>query len=152
MAVKITPDTTNNQTGEISIADVYQSLNDFIGKVQVSSADPSRNPVLKHYSFDVELDRIKEVIEESEGSDKTKIRINLSLNLEGQQNCDNTASIENYLSIIICAVGSKNRSLLKLDDMILVEGFKDYENKSGSTTCCVQGTPPYGLEFNEEAE
>lgn len=146
MAVKITPDITNNQTGEISIADVYQSLNDFIGKVQVSSADPTRNPVLKHYSFDVEMARIKEVIEESEGSVDTKIRINLSLNLEGQKNCENTASIENYLSIIICAVGPTGKSMLKLDDRILVEGFKDYENRSGSTTCCVQGTPPYGIQ------
>ena len=146
MAVKITNESTNNTNGEINIADVFKQLNDFITKVQLSCTDPTRNPIQKHYSFDIKIDRINQVIEGTEGAVNDKIRINLSLNLPNQLNCHNTASIENYLSILVCGVDENGKSLLKVDDMILAEGFADYNAVAPSPDCCVQGTPPYGNE------
>jgi hypothetical protein len=143
MAVKITQNTTDNTAGQISISDVFKQLNDFITKVQLSCTDPTRNPIQKHYSFDIKMDRINQVIEGTIGAVNDKIRINLSLNLPDQLNCHNTASIENYLSILICAVDENGAALLKEDAMILAEGFADFGGLT-QTDCCVQGTPPYG--------
>lgn len=145
MAVKITKKTTDNTTGQISIIDVFKTLNDFRTKVQLSCTDPSRNPVQKHFSFDIKMDRINEVIAGSDGAINDKIRINLSLNLPDQLNCQNTASIENYLSILICAIDENGASVLKEDAMILAEGFADFGTLV-PTDCCVNGTPPYGIQ------
>lgn len=142
MPAKITASTTNNSTGEISISDVHKTINDYISKVELHSIDPTRNPVLKHFYFDISLDRLNEVISGSEGSNQTKIRINLALNLPNQLNCTSTYSLENYLSILVCAIAENGSSLLRVDDSILAEGFVDF----GSLVpgCCVQGTPPNG--------
>jgi hypothetical protein len=109
----------------------------------LSCTDPTRNPIQKHFSFDIRIDRINEVIAGSTGAINDKIRINLSLNLPDQLNCQNTASIENYLSILICAVDENGTALLKEDAMILAEGFADFGALT-QTDCCVNGTPPYG--------
>jgi hypothetical protein len=140
MPAKITQSLTDNSTGQISISDVQKTINDFITKVELHSIDPTRNPVRKHYSFDITLERLRQVIEGSEGADGGKVRINLALNLPSQLNCTSTHSIENFLSILVCGISENGSSLLRVNDSILAEGFIDFGGFRGD--CCVQGNPP----------
>jgi len=142
MPAKITPSKTDNSTGEISISDVHKTINDFVTKVELSCIDPTRNPIQKHYHFDIKLDKLTQIIEGSNGAaDDTKIRIHLALNLPSQLNCDSTFSLENYLSILVCGVTPDKSSLLGVNDLILVEGFRDF-GANVAPDCCVQGNPP----------
>jgi hypothetical protein len=139
--------------GLINITDVHRLLNDFRKKVALECSDPARNPVQKRYYFDIDFERIKKVAEqlansgEDEASDASKpkkIRINMALNLQGQLNCEQTDSIENNLSILVCGVDKDNKSLLNHGNFILIEGFNDNEELAitgGGGPCCVQGSP-----------
>jgi hypothetical protein len=141
MPAQIHASVTNNQTGQIRITDVIQNINDYRTKLNFSCTDPTRNPVLKHHYFDLDLTKIGEIIANTPGAQSGKIRINLALNQPGQLNCENTVSVENALSLIVCAVNTNNVSLLREDDLILVEGFRDFGNQPANPTCCVQGIP-----------
>lgn len=145
MPAKITTSTTDNQSGEISISDVHKMLTDFRTKVEVSCTDPSRNPIVKRFHFDIDLDRISELMK-GNTADKKKFRIFMSLNLPGQLNCHNSGSVENHLSLIISGVNKNDKTpLLNLGSPILVDGFKDHTDfaikGSPDDVCCVQGSP-----------
>lgn len=146
MPAKIIMGSSNNQSGEINIGDVQKMFNDFRTKITVGCSDPSRNPVHKRFYFDIEVEKVAQILNNVNGADKKKIRINFSLNMPNQLNCDNSASIENFLSIALCAIDKKsNKSLLRNDDLILVDGFNDHTDFStvmgGGDPCCVQGSP-----------
>lgn len=145
MPAKITLDITNNQTGEISVTDVHRMLTDFRAKVDVSCTDPSRNPIVKRFHFDLDIERIKKILENVD-ADSRKVRIYMSLNMPSQLNCHNNASVENHLSIIVSALSSVDKSpLLSPGSSILVDGFKDHNefaiNALPDDSCCVQGSP-----------
>jgi hypothetical protein len=118
--------------------------------------DTSRNPVQKRFYFDIEVERLTKIVSTIPGIKKA-IRINLSVTLPGQLNCDQNDSIENSLSILVCGVvevtedkGKDNQDkgktvrkpMLGEDDLILVEGFKDSDDtRITDDPCCVQGSP-----------
>jgi len=162
MPGKITSrDRTNPVLGMVNITDVHSMLNGFRNKVTLDCVDPSRNPVQKRFYFDIDFRRLQQIIDQPEpeglSSSKAKskkeqnpqepkfIRINLSLNLPNQLNCEQTESIENTLSILVCGVKNK-KPLLNDGNFILVEGFSDHddlgiEGEEGGGPCCVQGFP-----------
>ena len=143
MPALITDSTTNNQTGEISVSDVRKTINDYITKVNLNCTDPTRNPVLKHFDFTIDLSKIQSMIDMTSNALANTFRINLTLNLPNQLTCHNEYSIENYLSILVCCVDKSNEthaSLLNVGDYILAEGFQEYGN--AVPDCCVQGNPP----------
>lgn len=147
MPAKITDGPTDSYNGLINISDVHRIINDYITKLNLTCADPTREPIQKHYYFDVSLDKINKMIKGSKGAaNNKKFRINLVLNLPNQLNCDQTFSIENYLSILICGISkaADEVSLLKVKDFVLCEGFNDVEKPIRDDSCCVQGTPPKG--------
>jgi hypothetical protein len=142
MPTKITRHVTNNTNAEISVSDIHKTINDFITKVELKCTDPTRNPVQKHYHFDITLARLIKVLEETDGANQTDFRVHLSLNLPSQLDCNNKISLENYLSIVVSAISNdgEKESLLNEGDYVLVEGFSDTPNWQGGT-CCVQGNP-----------
>ena len=143
MPVKILREETKPQDGIIHISDVHRMLADFRKKVNVECTDPSRNPVQKRFHFDINFNRLKKIADSISGEKKI-IRINLSLNLPGQLNCQEDESIENNLSILVCAVDKKGAPMLKVGNLVLAEGFLDNEKKKlggGDDPCCVQGVP-----------
>lgn len=148
MPAKITLSDTNNLKGDISISDVHKTINDYVTKVNLACADPTRNPVLKHFNFSIELARIHSMIESTTGSSDKTFRIYFTLNLPNQLDCDNSVSLENYLSILVCCVDKDGvTSRLKVGDFILAEGFADHVEGgamklAASPQCCVQGDPP----------
>jgi hypothetical protein len=148
MPVKIARQKTSPQEGIIHISDVHRMLTDFRKKIIVDCTDPSRNPIQKRFHFDIDFERLVKIAKTIHGDKKT-IRINLSLNLLGQLNCNEDESIENSLSILVCGVEEVEvnkekikKPLLKEGHLILVEGFKDNDgSKVEGDPCCVQGIP-----------
>ncbi len=143
MPTKITRHKTDNTNAEISISDIHKTINDFITKVELKCTDPTRNPVLKHYHFDIQLERVTNVLKMTAGASHTHFRVHLSLNLPSQLDCNNKISLENYLSIVVSGISTdgKDESLLNENNYVLVEGFSDSPNFTGGE-CCVQGNPP----------
>ncbi len=154
MPVKISnTEQTSPLSGVMNISDVHRVLNDYRKKIELECTDPSRNPVQKRYYFDIDLRRIKQVVKQKHDSDNDesstepkKVRINITMNLSGQLNCEQTESIENNLSILVCGVDGRGQSLLNDGNFILVEGFNDHDDlglsrKEGGGPCCVQGMP-----------
>jgi hypothetical protein len=144
MPSKIVNEPSNREEGLVNVADIIKMKNDYSQKLQMTNIDPARNPVHKHYYFDISEEQITAILEQREGQGQdTKIRIHLVLNLPGQLNCHNTASIEDYLSIIVSGVDENNSSMLsaETEDQILIEGFKDFRADFRGD-CCVVGDPP----------
>lgn len=145
MPAKITLNTTDNQSGEISVSDIHKMLTDFKTKVNISCSDPARNPVVKRFHFDINIDRIK-LLTAGTNTDKNLVRISLSLNMPSQLNCENSESIENHISIILSGVNKVNKtSQLSPGYAVLLDGFKDNEDyvvsRQPGDDCCVQGSP-----------
>jgi len=152
MSVVISKDqSTQPQEGIIHIADVHRMLTDFRQKINLNCVDPSRNPVPKRFYFNINIKRLEEIA--SKSADKEIIRINLSLNLQGQLDCEQKESIENSLSLLVCGVDKDKKSMLNHNDLVLVEGFIDNEDhkipqkgqKRGADPCCVQGKPMFDV-------
>lgn len=150
MAAKITEKQTDAQNGLISSELVKKLIRDYVVDIQVTSKEPTRNPIKLHHYFDIELQRLQDLLSSTTGADTNLVRINLVVNEPNQMNCMETESIGNYLSIIVCCVDESNNSLLNPGANVLVEGFKDFSNGVPSATpglesvnatarCCVQG-------------
>ncbi len=149
---------TNNQVGIINVNDVHKVINDFEKKIELNCSDPSRNPIQKHLYFDISMERLNCIIgkDATEGinaeASKDRFRIYFAVTMPNQLNCENTASVENYLSILVCGINKNDKSpLLKKDNYVLVEGFKDHVTTSAKKTslddapdCCVNGGPVGG--------
>lgn len=154
MPAKITASTTDPATGKISIADVQQVINDFQDSVLLSCSDEDRNPVTRYVTFDIDMAKLQAILN-TPNADPDRFRIHFSLNLPGQRSCDDSHSIENKLSILISGIDATSESeepLLNVDDLILVDGFKEFRNglsmmkgaagAGAMAACCVQGRPP----------
>jgi hypothetical protein len=156
MPAKITASTTNPQTGEISTANVQMVLNDYRDKITFSSTDKARNPVSTYETFDIDMDKIQAILDNTPNADPRRFRIHFSLNLPGQLSCEGEHSIQNRLSILISGVDTTSESedsLLNVGDFILVDGFKEFSSEvaqealaaaasgAASAPCCVQGRP-----------
>ena len=155
MPVKISANqATYNQNGIINIADVQKIINDFDKKLVIDSIDPARNPVQKHLYFDISMERLKFILDPTinESASSQNFRIYFGLTLPNQLNCQNTASVENTLSITICGIAENEDGtttpLLTDGQYVLTEGFKDDSVTKpssgpflGADGCCVNGGP-----------
>lgn len=143
MPAVITTSTTDPKKGEISKAYVDRMLHDYTDHITLGYDDGSRE-IYKHFYFELDLERIHDMIKLTKGADNKVFRVHLSLNLPDQRSCDDKFAIGNYLSILLCCTdkkGGPQYPRLDPDDYILAEGFADFE-KPLAGTCCVQGTPP----------
>ena len=142
MPVKISQkDPTNPQKGTIQLSDVHRLLTDFRNKIKLDCFDTSRTPVQKRFYFDIDFERLSKIVKTISGNKKV-IRINMAVTMAGQLNCNQNASIENSLSILVCGVDKDDQPMISDGNLILVEGFLDHsESKIEGDPCCVQGVP-----------
>ena len=147
MPAKITLNTTDRANGLISVTDVIKMRHDYSHKLILANTDPTRNPVHKHFYFNISESQINLILEQRLNPNApnskrgTFIQVHLVLNLPDQINCDNTESIGDYISIIVSGIDEDNLPMLNVNDEVLVEGFKDYR-RGFNDVCCVVGDPP----------